>query len=58
MEVLGEEDDEMEEYEDENILLDETGLEGDQGGAGNVMAVQVYKCYINSIIKSILQKWW
>ena len=56
MEVLGEEDDEMEEYEDENILLDETGLEGDQGGAGNVMAVQVYKCYINSIFKSILQK--
>ena len=56
MEVLGEEDDEMEEYEDENILLDETGLEGDQGGAGNVMAVQGYTCYINSIFKSILQK--
>ena len=42
MEVLDEEDDEMEEYEDENILLDETGLEHHQGGSGNVMAVQVY----------------
>ena len=41
VEVLGEEDDEMEEYEDENIILDESALEGDQGTSGNVMAVQV-----------------
>ena len=43
MEVLGEEDDEMDEleYEDENILLDESALEGEQGTSGNVMAVQV-----------------
>ena len=41
VEVLGEEEDEMEEYEDENILLDESALEGEQGTSGNVMAVQV-----------------
>ena len=41
MEVLGEEGDDMEEYEDENILLDENALEGEQGTSGNVMAVQV-----------------
>ena len=43
MEVLGEEDDEMDEFEDENIILDESALEGDQGTSGNVMAVQVGK---------------
>ena len=41
VEVLGEEGDDMEEYEDENILLDENALEGEQGTSGNVMAVQV-----------------
>ena len=40
VEVLGEEEDEMEEYEDEDILLDESALEGEQGTPGNVMAVQ------------------
>ena len=42
VEVLGGEDDEdMEDYEDENIIMDES-LEGnEQGGTGNVMAVQV-----------------
>ena len=41
VEVLGEEGDDMEEYEDEDILLDENALEGEQGTSGNVMAVQV-----------------
>ena len=39
--MIGEEDDELEEYEDENIILDESALEGDEGASGNVMAVQV-----------------
>ena len=41
VEVFGEEDDEMEDYENEDIILDESALEGEQGTSGNVMAVQV-----------------
>ena len=41
VEVFGEEDDEMEDYENEDIILDESALEGEQGTPGNVMAVQV-----------------
>ena len=52
MEVLGEEDDEMEEYEDENILLDESALEGEQGTSGNVMAVQVKYTFFKNNPKS------
>ena len=37
----------MEEYEDENILLDESTLEGEQGTSGNVMAVQVQNISLN-----------
>ena len=47
MEVFGEEDDEMEDYENEDIILDESALEGEQGASGNVMAVQVQNFVIH-----------
>ena len=55
VEVLGEEEDEMEEYEDEDILLDESALEGEQGTAGNVMAVQTSDGQQQYIVLEITQ---
>ena len=55
VEVLGEEEDEMEEYEDEDILLDESALEGEQGTPGNVMAVQTSDGQQQYIVLEITQ---
>ena len=55
VEVLGEEEDEMEEYEDEDILLDESALEGEQGTAGNVIAVQTSDGQQQYIVLEITQ---
>merc|ERR1712020_398122 len=55
VEVFGEEDDEMEDYENEDIILDESALEGEQGTSGKVMAVQTSDGQQQYIVLEITQ---